>query len=80
VLVCKVHPEIVLKENLPTINSLEDIDKAFWEKRYESIADFEKHLHRNGTIILKFFLHVSKDEQRKRLLERINNPEKTLEI
>ena len=76
VLVCKVHPELILGQKLPNINFVKDIDDDFWEKRYESITDFEKHLHRNGTIILKFFLHVSKEEQKKRLLERINDPEK----
>lgn len=76
VLVTKVHPEYILNENLPGIESLKDIDKKFWEKRYKQINRFEKNLAENGTIILKIFLHVSKEEQRKRFLERIDNPDK----
>jgi PPK2 family polyphosphate:nucleotide phosphotransferase len=76
VLVTKVHPEYILNENLPGIESLKDIDKKFWEKRYKQINRFEKNLAENGTIILKIFLHVSKDEQKKRFLERIDNPDK----
>lgn len=76
VLVTKVHPELLAKENLPGSNSLEKMGKDFWKNRYESIRDFEKHLHRNGTIIVKFFLHVSKAEQKKRFLERIDDPAK----
>ena len=70
VLVVKVHPEW-LGPGQPA-----DPDKKFWEKRYEDINNFEKHLARNGTLILKFFLHVSKGEQKKRFLERLTNPEK----
>jgi len=70
VLVVKVHPEW-LGPGQPA-----DPDKKFWEKRYEDINNFEKHLTRNGTLILKFFLHVSKGEQKKRFLERLTNPEK----
>lgn len=76
VLVTKVHPEYVLNENLPHIESVKDIDKAFWEDRYKQIRRFEKNLAANGTIILKFFLHVSKKEQKKRFLERIEDPGK----
>jgi PPK2 family polyphosphate:nucleotide phosphotransferase len=76
VLITKVHPELLLKEKLPTINSVKDIKKKFWENRYESIRHFEKHLTENGTIIIKFFLHVSKGEQKERFLERIDDPEK----
>ena len=76
VLVCKVHPEFVLGQKIADIKTLNDIDDKFWEKRYESIREHEKHLHRNGTTVVKFFLHVSKDEQKKRFLERINDPEK----
>lgn len=75
-LVCKVHPEYLLNERLPGIESLADIDPSFWEKRYESIRDLEKHLTRNGTSILKFFLHVSKEEQKNRFLDRINEEQK----
>jgi PPK2 family polyphosphate:nucleotide phosphotransferase len=70
VLVVKVHPEW-LGPGAPR-----KPDKRFWEKRYEDINNFEKHLTRNGTLILKFFLHVSKDEQKRRFLERLTNPEK----
>jgi PPK2 family polyphosphate:nucleotide phosphotransferase len=76
VLVTKVHPEYILNENIPGIKSVKDIDKKFWKKRYEQINSFEKNLSENGTIILKFFLHVSKDEQKKRFLERIEDPKK----
>jgi PPK2 family polyphosphate:nucleotide phosphotransferase len=70
VLVVKVHPEW-LGPGAPA-----DPDKSFWEKRYEDINNFEKHLSRNGTLVLKFFLHVSKGEQKRRFLERLTNPEK----
>ena len=76
VLVTKVHPELLLKEQLPGIKSVKDIDKQFWENRYQSIKSFEKHLSENGTIIIKFFLHLSKDEQKERFLKRIDDPEK----
>jgi PPK2 family polyphosphate:nucleotide phosphotransferase len=76
VLVTRVHPEYILNERIPGIESIEDIDKKFWEKRYKQINRFEKNLYDNGTLILKFFLHVSKEEQKKRFLERIDNPEK----
>lgn len=76
VLVSKVHPEIVLKEKLPGINSVKDVDDKFWQKRYKQINRFEKNLTENGTIILKFFLHVSKNEQKKRFIERIDDPSK----
>jgi len=74
VLVCKVHPEYNLSEK--TWNSVKDFDKEFWKNRYESITNFEKHLTQNGTTIVKIFLHVSKDEQKKRLLDRIEEQEK----
>ncbi|MDO9213036.1 MAG: polyphosphate kinase 2 family protein [Methylococcales bacterium] len=70
VLVVKVHPELL--QNLPDGKR----GKAFWENRYEDINAFERHLERNGTVILKFFLHLSKDEQKKRFLERLERPEK----
>lgn len=74
VLVCKVHPEYNLSEK--TWNSVKDFDDKFWGNRYESIRNFEKHLTENGTTIVKIFLNVSKGEQKKRLLDRINEPEK----
>jgi PPK2 family polyphosphate:nucleotide phosphotransferase len=76
VLVTRVHPEYILKEHLPEIDSVEKIDDSFWEQRFNQINQFEKTLHQNGTIILKFFLHLSKKEQKKRFLERINDPTK----
>ena len=76
VLVTKVNPQLILNENLPGIDSVNKIDDEFWENRYEQINNFEKHLCQNGTHILKFFLHVSKDEQKKRLLSRLDNPDK----
>ena len=75
VLVTRVHPEYILGENLPGINSVDDIDDDFWKNRFEQINNFEKHITQNGTIILKFFLNMSKEEQRKRLLKRLENPE-----
>ena len=74
VLVCKVHPEYNLSEKV--WKSTDEIDEKFWKNRYESIKDFEKHLARNGTKIVKIFLHVSKEEQKKRFLDRIAEQEK----
>lgn len=74
VLVCKVHPEYNLSEKV--WDSVDDFDEKFWENRYQSIENFEKHLAQNGTEIIKIFLHISKDEQKKRFLDRINEPEK----
>jgi PPK2 family polyphosphate:nucleotide phosphotransferase len=76
VLVTRVHPEYILNENLPGIKTTKDIDNVFWERRFKQINHFEKTLNDNGTVILKFFLHVSKKVQKKRLLERINDPSK----
>ncbi|MDI3319583.1 polyphosphate kinase 2 family protein [Pinibacter soli] len=76
VLVTRVHPEYLLGERLPEVKSEKDIDQSFWDKRFEQINCFEKTLADNGTVILKFFLHLSKKEQKKRFLERIDNPEK----
>jgi PPK2 family polyphosphate:nucleotide phosphotransferase len=73
VLIARVHPEILLSEGTP--DAPHD-DKAVWHGRYRSIANLEEHLHTNGTRIIKFFLHLSEDEQRKRFLERIDEPEK----
>lgn len=71
VLVTRVHPEFILSENLPGINSVEDIKPKFWKKRIEQINNFESHIAENGTIVMKFFLHLSKEEQRQRLLRRL---------
>jgi PPK2 family polyphosphate:nucleotide phosphotransferase len=73
VLVVRVHPELLRSENLPPDLIAES---AIWSDRYRSIVELEEHLHRNGTRILKFFLHLSKDEQRKRFLARIDDPDK----
>ncbi|MBC7757918.1 MAG: polyphosphate kinase 2 family protein [Phormidesmis sp. FL-bin-119] len=74
VLVCRVHPEFVLSERIPGISSVSDVDDKFWKQRYESIRQFEKHISESGTVIIKFFLNVSKEEQKKRFLERIEDP------
>lgn len=76
VLVTRVHPEFVLNENIPGIDSVKKIDKAFWENRFKQIRRFENNLTDNGTVILKFFLHVSKKEQKKRFIDRIEDPSK----
>lgn len=76
VLVTKVHPELILNEDLPGIDDVKDIDGRFWARRYESIRGFENHLTDNGTVIIKFFLNVSKHEQKKRFLKRIDDPKK----
>lgn len=76
VLVTKVNPAYILNENIPGIKDVKDVDKKFWEERYEQINHFEKHLYQNGTHILKFFLHLSKDEQKERLLARLQDEEK----
>lgn len=73
VLIARVHPEILRSEGLP---DAEHDEKVVWHDRYRSIRDLEKHLHANGTRIIKIFLHLSKDEQRKRFMERIDEPEK----
>lgn len=76
VLVTRVHPDYILGENIPRIDSLKKIDKDFWKSRFKQIRRFEKNLSENGMLILKFFLHVSKKEQRKRFLERIEDHSK----
>jgi len=73
VLIVRVHPEILLAEALP--EKLVD-KKNIWQQRYQSIVQMEEHLHRNGTKIVKFFLHISKEEQRQRFLARIDDPQK----
>ena len=76
VLISKVHPELVLNERIPKITSTKDLTKKFWEERYEQIRRFEKTTAESGTLILKFFLNISKDEQKNRFMERLNNPQK----
>jgi PPK2 family polyphosphate:nucleotide phosphotransferase len=77
VLVVRVHPEILKAQGLPDglVN-----EKTIWPERYQSIVDIEKHLHRNGTRIVKFFLHLSEQEQRKRFLDRIEDPDKNWKL
>ncbi|MFD1095193.1 PPK2 family polyphosphate kinase [Salegentibacter chungangensis] len=76
VLVTRVHPEYILNENLPDISELNDVNEKFWEKRFDQIREFESTVADNGTIIFKFFLHMSKEEQRQRLLRRLEKPNK----
>ncbi|MDD4631520.1 MAG: polyphosphate kinase 2 family protein [Proteiniphilum sp.] len=76
VLATRVNPQWILNERIPGYNTVEAIDKQFWENRYEAINGIEKHLYQNGMRILKFFLHVSKEEQKERFLSRIDEPDK----
>lgn len=76
VLVTRVHPNYLKYENMPDIKSVSDVTDAFWERRFKEINNFEQHIVDNGTIIFKFFLNLSKDEQKNRLLRRLNKPEK----
>lgn len=71
VLVTRVHPEFILNENLPGIEDVASITETFWENRMEQIKNFERHITQNGTIVIKFFLNMSKEEQRQRLLRRL---------
>src|SRR5436309_79043 len=73
VLVVRVHRDILAAQHLPA----ELVTKHVWSERMDSIRAYERHLHRSGTLVLKFFLHVSRDEQRKRFLERLEKPEKS---
>lgn len=75
VLVTRVHPEYILFENIPGIEKVKDIKPKFWKNRMKQINNFEEHINQNGTIVLKFYMHMSKEEQRKRLLKRLENPE-----
>ena len=76
VLISRVKPEIVLNENSPHITQLSDITPEFWQQRLKQINNFEETIHQNGCIIFKFFLHISKEEQKNRLLRRLNKPSK----
>lgn len=76
VLVTRVHPEYILGENIPSIHEVSDIDQKFWDARFDQINNFEKHIAENGTIIFKFFLHLSKEEQKQRLLRRLRLKQK----
>ena len=77
VLIVRVHPEILRSQDLPDEDSG---NSNIWKHRYQSILDLEKHLHRNGTRVVKFFLHLSKEEQRRRFLARIENPDKNWKL
>ncbi|MGC3977630.1 MAG: polyphosphate kinase 2 family protein [Paludibacteraceae bacterium] len=76
VLVTKVNPQLILNENIPGINNVKDVDENFWKQRYEQINNFEKHLYQNGTHVSKFFLNISKEEQKARLLARLEEKDK----
>ncbi|MBT7815827.1 MAG: polyphosphate kinase 2 family protein [Polaribacter sp.] len=76
VLVTRVHPEYIFGENISGVRSLSDLNDEFYHDRMDRINNFENHLAKSGTIILKFFLNLSKDEQKNRLLRRLNLPEK----
>ncbi len=76
VLATKVNPEWILNERIPGYGKVEKIDADFWERRYKAINSFEKHWAENGMTIIKFFLHLSKDEQKERLLSRLDKPNK----
>lgn len=72
VLVTRVYPHYLLNENMPGIQQVEDVTPAFWEQRFEQIINFERHIAENGIIVFKFFLHLGKEEQRQRLLRRLD--------
>ncbi len=76
VLVTRVHPSFILYQNIPGIEKVEDITPSFWQHRYEAIRGFERNIAKSGTKIIKFFLNVSKEEQKRRLLDRMNTPDK----
>jgi len=76
VLVTRVHPGYILGEFLPDVHTVEDVNDSFWDKRFEQINAFEKTIAQNGTIIFKFFLSLSKDEQKNRLIRRLDKPSK----
>lgn len=76
VLVTRVHPNYILGEKIPAVDTVEDINDDFWDARFEQINNFEKHIAENGTIIFKFFLNLSKKEQKNRLLRRLEKQEK----
>ena len=76
VLVTRVHPGYIMGEHLPHVNTVEDVDDAFWKQRFEQINNFEKHIAETGTVIFKFFLNLSKDEQKNRLLRRLDKKSK----
>jgi len=76
VLVTRVHSNYILGENLPDVNAIEDVNESFWDKRFEQINAFEKTISQNGTLIFKFYMNLSKKEQKNRLIRRLNKPNK----
>jgi len=76
VLVTRVHPNYIMGENLPDVHSIDDVNGAFWDKRFEQINNFEKTIAQNGTLIFKFYLNLSKGEQKNRLIRRLDKPNK----
>jgi PPK2 family polyphosphate:nucleotide phosphotransferase len=76
ILVCKVHPEYIVGQNIPGLDNINKINKKFWKDRYRFINEMERHLVKNGTIVFKVFLNMSKEEQKNRFLERIDDPKK----
>ena len=76
VIVTRVHPELIMQQNLPGINHPDDVNEEFWLERYEQINNFENHLNQNGYVIIKLFLHMSKEKQRQRFLRRIRRSDK----
>jgi PPK2 family polyphosphate:nucleotide phosphotransferase len=74
VIVTRVHPELVLKQRIVGVETLESVDEKFWQTRYRQINDFEKYLTENGVVVIKFFLNVSRGEQQKRFRERLEDP------
>ena len=76
VLVTRVHPEYILSEDIPGVEEVSQINQAFWDARFEQINNFERHLAQNGTLIYKFYLHLSKEEQKQRLLRRLRLEQK----
>jgi len=76
VLVTRVHPEYILGQNIPGLDTIEQVNDSFWDSRFESIRNFEKHIYQNGTTVIKFFLNVSREEQKNRFLSRINETDK----
>ncbi|EHS85880.1 hypothetical protein PS3_15820 [Limosilactobacillus gastricus PS3] len=76
VLISRVHPEILLNENLPGIDGLADLNEEFYQNRYHDIQNYEDYLNHAGYVVIKIFLHISKDEQKQRFLDRVNTPDK----
>lgn len=80
VLVTKVYPEFIMYQNLPGVNDLKKVNAAFWNKRYSALNAFEEQLEATGTKVVKFFLNVSKEEQKRRLYSRMDTPEKNWKV